>query len=181
MKVSKNEVNIPDSDGCTPLIYSCLVNDDNLRIKLVRLLLECGADPNIGDDDNNSPMIITSVDRDLELLKMFIEQYNGKVDITNYYEETPLFLCSQREDYRSVKFLLKKGANPNIKNVDGLSIIESMLDLLNDLNDTQNENCLKIISKLFGCGMKIDFDNLNQYRAYLKYQEKMLKKIIHFN
>lgn len=45
-----NSVNLPDSQGCTPLILAACIADSILSLKLCELLIQYGA--NLGDHDH---------------------------------------------------------------------------------------------------------------------------------
>lgn len=166
-----NEVDIPDNNEYTPLIYSCLIDNDYMRIELTRLLLKKGANPNLRDNNDNALMHLVINDHDIKLSKLFLE-YGVDIDIRDCYGETPLMISSNFENINLVKLLLEYNANPNLKNFHGESIIE-ILD-----EEYLSEEKVNIISILLNNGLIVDFNNENQKMIIEKYRKnKMILSI----
>ena len=84
-------------------------------------LLQKGANPNIGDKQNVTPLILATqlnfVEGAFWLLK-----FKANVDQTNRSGETPLILATQLRNGELVRLLMSNGANPDkTDNVAGLS------------------------------------------------------------
>jgi ankyrin repeat protein len=112
LKEEEFDINGLNQDGETPLLVAILGNNVNA----VKLLLERGADPTIRDENGNTPFHVAAiVDRDCHVLNLLLE--SGKVDInetTTEYGLTALHIAIGKSNVTAVRFLLSKGANPNV-------------------------------------------------------------------
>ncbi|XP_059176240.1 serine/threonine-protein phosphatase 6 regulatory ankyrin repeat subunit A-like [Physella acuta] len=119
-----------DVDGQTALTQACLnvfegqtfvsafdlddvENDNGKHVKLIRLLLEKGADPNIKDTRGRSLLFRSLEENHLNLANVLIEG-NADVNIANEVGETPLNIAVNRNDTDMIKNLLRKGADVNL-------------------------------------------------------------------
>ncbi|XP_054716640.1 putative ankyrin repeat protein RF_0381 isoform X2 [Uloborus diversus] len=80
-------INIPDSDGATPLMYACHFGS----ISMVRHLLEKGGDVNAVDVRGNSPLLVAVLNShcSVEMLKIILEA-GADVYQSNHTHETAL-------------------------------------------------------------------------------------------
>ncbi|XP_059178225.1 serine/threonine-protein phosphatase 6 regulatory ankyrin repeat subunit B-like [Physella acuta] len=105
-----------DFYGRTALSQACLnVSAFNLdkKKKLISLLLEKGADPNIKDTRGRSLLFRSLEENHLDLANVLIEG-NAEVNIANELGETPLNIAVNRNDTDMIKNLLRKGADVNL-------------------------------------------------------------------
>ena len=135
------DVNVSDSYGCTPLIYS--INDVGTNYEMVKYLLEHKADPNLITKDyskkyNKSPILelcnlYRGIDADrCKILKLLLE-YGADPDIRGGVDGNTILIyivSSSINEYsvEAVKLLLQAGADPNIENnkrKTALQILES--------------------------------------------------------
>ncbi len=79
----------------------------------IRFLLGNDADPNIGDNNGDTPLMLATQLGYLEGMETLLT-YGGKVDQTNRSGETPLIRAVQLRDTEAVRVLLKNGADPDI-------------------------------------------------------------------
>lgn len=87
----------------------------------IKFLLGKGANPNIGDKNGDTPLMLATQLSYLDGMDTLLT-YGGKVDETNRAGETPLIRAVQLRDPEAVRVLLKYGANPDITdNVSGRS------------------------------------------------------------
>ncbi|XP_059178222.1 uncharacterized protein LOC131957434 [Physella acuta] len=87
-------------------------NLDKMK-KLISLLLEKGADPNIKDSRGRSLLFRSLEENHLNLANVLIEG-NADVNTANEVGETPLNIAVNRNDTDMIKNLLRKGADVNL-------------------------------------------------------------------
>ena len=114
----KVEPDVPDLDsGRTPLFYACTLGDFNMN----RILLQNGADPNYGDFDCVTPLMMAAGKNDeatvrfmcnsvIKILDMDLQDLNGW---------TALHYAAYRNGFRAIKVLLENGANRDLRDVNG--------------------------------------------------------------
>lgn len=91
------------------LITACKLRN----VKMVRLLLEHGADPNA---QNSQALITASMNPNTEIIKLLLEHGADP----NARNSQALLTASVNEDIEVIKLLLEYGANPNAKNSQAL-------------------------------------------------------------
>ncbi|WP_420606672.1 ankyrin repeat domain-containing protein [Novosphingopyxis sp.] len=79
----------------------------------IKFLLANHADPNIGDRNGDTPLMLATQLGYLDGMDTLLT-YGGKVDETNRAGETPLIRAVQLRDPETVRLLLKYGADPDI-------------------------------------------------------------------
>eukprot|EP00042_Codosiga_hollandica_P053166 m.689104 g.689104 ORF g.689104 m.689104 type:complete len:315 (+) comp58634_c0_seq67:687-1631(+) len=106
---SRAIVNVPDIDGKTPLMGAAIGNS----IECTRLLVDAGADPNFADRLGRSPIYYAAKSYRPDLLQVLLQ--TGKVNLNSRYDAenhcTPLFIAIKYGCLRSVKLLVRAGAN----------------------------------------------------------------------
>ena len=101
-------VNYRGYDGETALH----VSTRNRDLPWVGYLLKKGADPDIGDRNGDTPLILASAMGFEEAADYFIT-YKANVDATNRRGETALIVAVQQRRPRLIELLMKAGANPD--------------------------------------------------------------------
>lgn len=75
-------------------------------------LLQNGADPNMGDKDGNTPLIVSAMNAFSDGVRLMLAG-KARVDATNGRGETALIKAVQMKDAPSVQLLLAAGADPD--------------------------------------------------------------------
>jgi len=112
--------NSRNEKGMTPLAVAIEAHTlSTNRMDVMFFLIEkCKADPNIGDNDNWTPLYRASTGMRSELLK-FLLFHGAKPNIPNKDGSVPLHRAIDRGSETDVKELLTKGAEVNIVNCFG--------------------------------------------------------------
>jgi ankyrin repeat protein len=146
-KILKNkniDVNSKDKYGCTALIYAC----SHERVDVVRVLLEASVDPNIQNKWGGFALCIVLHSSQRKnhikivraLLKYSVpngrtsgawqsttEQVRANVNLQTDKGYTALMFASTYGNIKCVRLLLKHGADPNIKNNYGVSVLSKAI------------------------------------------------------
>ncbi|XP_046649308.1 serine/threonine-protein phosphatase 6 regulatory ankyrin repeat subunit A-like [Daphnia pulicaria] len=121
-----------ESDEETPLFFAIRANN----VTRVRTLLERGADHTIRNNKGLTPFhLAAGIDRDSEILKLLLD--SGKVDInetTTEYGRTALHIAIATPNVTAARFLLSKGANPNVADKYGWTPLHFATKIAKDLD-----------------------------------------------
>ncbi len=98
----------------TVLARACYGSGVNLRI--VRYLLERGADPRVGDYSGLTPLHDTD---DIEVMELLLTHAPTLVKRLTVNGDTPLHYAAMQEQPEKVELLLRYGADPGAENLDG--------------------------------------------------------------
>ena len=109
---STSEINTLDSQGRSPLSWAAARGDS----QKVKILLEYGANSNLADQQNNSPLHYSKTATCSEMLL-----YHGaNISSRNCWGATALHtVCRGNGDLSLLSFLLTSGADPNLCDHDG--------------------------------------------------------------
>ncbi|MCJ1386589.1 hypothetical protein MMC17_009715 [Xylographa soralifera] len=109
---STSEINTLDSQGRSPLSWAAARGDS----QKVKILLEYGANSNLADRQNNSPLHYSKTATCSELLL----RHGADVLSRNCWGATALHtVCRGNGDLSLLAFLLTSGADPNLRDHDG--------------------------------------------------------------
>ena len=129
------DVNFRDEDGNTALMlaYSAMARYRS-GPEIVSLLLKEGADPNIKNNDGNSPLLAPWSNKyfNFEEVERLLEA-GADINIQDKRGDTALMKATKRHSPRVAYLLLQKGADPNIRNNAGMSPLN--VASINGLND----------------------------------------------
>ena len=90
--------------------------------KMVKLLIESGADVNAQNEDGISPLHLAAYGETVNILI----KNGSKIELENTRGETPLYIAASEQDGIDViAALLDNGANPMHKNTDGVTPIDA--------------------------------------------------------
>jgi ankyrin repeat protein len=134
------------TSGATPFIKAASVSD----VPMMRLLVEHGADPNLTNDGNTTPLMaaaglnwrdISSIGSEadsIEAIKFCLE-HGGNVNATNKQLETALHGAAQRGADSVVAFLASKGAKLDAKSKDGRTPLSEAIGEAGDAKDVDGK------------------------------------------
>ena len=119
--VIKVDVNLQDSEGCTPLALA--VKTKNFAI--AKLLLEAESDPNICDNDVFTPIDHAVAHGGIALVRLLFNESLIELDVNAHRDDgwTSLSHAVQMKDFAIVKLLLESGSDPNIMDSYGYTTI----------------------------------------------------------
>lgn len=105
-----------DLDSSTALHYAVEKNN----IELVKLLLENGADPNLKNEDDCTPVIIAAQEGYDKIVSLLI-RFNADLNIVDATGSTALHYAAARGSIgnKVLPLLLQEGLNPNVQNNNG--------------------------------------------------------------
>ncbi|CAB0030041.1 unnamed protein product [Trichogramma brassicae] len=116
-----SQLDAVDKSGCTALHRAVSLNHD----KVAELLLRKGANPNLADEDGQTPLhLICKRSHDDDFAKKFFEITDGNnqpvdIDAVENSGLTPLHWAMYNKHKNLAKLLLKRGANPYLVDEDG--------------------------------------------------------------
>ena len=84
----------------------------------VGLMLAGGVTPNVTDKDDNTPLIISAANGDLESTKLLIS-YRANVNVRNKSGMTPLLYAVKGKHWAVAEYLINNGAKINASNIYG--------------------------------------------------------------
>jgi ankyrin repeat protein len=117
--LTAEEVNQHDEDGRTPLVHAVLASDADPKV--VRLLIDCGADVNVADAGQRwTAMHFAARDQNAAIVRELLEA-GATVDPVDAFGDTPLWraVMTVGADLTTTKMLLAAGADPHRKNNHG--------------------------------------------------------------
>jgi len=92
---------------------------DSVGLELLRVLVEAGANPNLGYQDF-TPLHFAAADGELDMAN-YLATHGASIDMRSSTGATALYLAAQRQDVAMVRLLLAQGANPNLADQAGLT------------------------------------------------------------
>ena len=92
--------------------------------EVVKFLVECGANVNIGDPQSRSTPLFTLVFSGKYEMVEFLLAHGADVDARNIVGQTPLFQCNGEEGVRIVPLLKSHGAEVNATSGDGTTCLK---------------------------------------------------------
>ena len=106
------DVNIPNSNGRTPLIALVESNMDSENI-IKTQILENGGNIDQADNNGTTPLFLAVLVNDIDLVRLLLE-YGANIDKARVSGTTPLLQAVHNNNIDMVRFLLENGANKSI-------------------------------------------------------------------
>jgi len=108
-------VDTPDVVGATLLLSAT----QNGQTRIVKILLDQGANPNVTDiHDHRTPLHFAVLNFDVESIKALLDR-GANINATDDYGGTALMEAASTTDRETVKFLIEHGADVNSESRDG--------------------------------------------------------------
>lgn len=107
-------------------VLHLLANKDK-QAPIVTYFLEKGVDANSADEDGNTAFMIASSGRDIQLLETLLPKVKN-INTTNSKGESALTQAVKNSNPEVVTFLLSKGADVKIKDKEGNSLANYLVD-----------------------------------------------------
>ena len=104
----------------------------NSHLEMAKELMRLGVNVDSVDNRNENAFFLVTRSENKELINIFLENCNINLNHKNIDDETVLSILVLRgiKTAELIKYYLQKGANPDIQNVDGKTIIEILLDII---------------------------------------------------
>jgi ankyrin repeat protein len=119
-KLTKKELNEPRGLG-TVSVTPVWLAAQKKRTACVRALVAAGADVSIPDREGYLPIHLAAEGADLNLLCCLLQANADTANMQNMYGVTPLHKACYHNNIDAAALLLNYGANPELKDVNGLS------------------------------------------------------------
>jgi len=146
------DINVKDEYGYAPLIWATKSNNS----KIVKILLNKGANPNMQDNRGDTPLIWAVNNNNPEIIRILLGK-GANPNIQNRNGHTPLIWAARNNKPEIVRILLDKGADPNIAGNDRYTpldwatshgtqaIINLIIKAKEKLDCTCNQDLLKAV------------------------------------
>jgi len=119
---AKADANAPDPSGDTPLHYAV----NRRSVELVRLLLAHGAKVNARNSEGATPLLrAVRNDPDSGIASLLLDQ-KADPNLAGPNGDTPLRFAVRQGRKNLVELLLAKGANPNLRNDQGVTLLDEL-------------------------------------------------------
>ena len=111
---------MPDAqrdDGASPLCLAVQIGHSGI----ITLLLKRGADVNLTICDGSAPLCIAAKYGNIEIVRLLLQVPDIQINRIKEDRATALNIASQQGHTAVVKLLIRKGADPNIVNFEGIA------------------------------------------------------------
>uniref|UniRef100_T1JED5 Histone-lysine N-methyltransferase n=1 Tax=Strigamia maritima TaxID=126957 RepID=T1JED5_STRMM len=122
-ETGKLNINLLDDGGWTALVWAAEFRHKDIA----RFLLDCGADPNVRDNEQNIALHWAAFSGSSEICELFL---NRECDISsvNEHGDTPLHIAARQDNYDCIMLFLTRNADISAQNKEGKTPIMCCLD-----------------------------------------------------
>jgi ankyrin repeat protein len=149
------DINAKDSNG-NSLLHQVIAN---ANLAMVKMLLEKGANINLLNDQQVSPLYYSlgyAGHCDMNIVKLLVDG-GANVNIPMYNGDTPMHMACYCANKEAMEILLSKGAGINIANQQGDIPLYSLLQQAN----LEDEQKLEAVKYLLSMGAAVHYINSN--------------------
>lgn len=114
----KLDVNLPGSDGRTPLLIATAQQDG----AMVQRLLDAGAKPDLADPRGTTPLLLAIVQQDSAIAQRLLDR-KADVNIADQHGMTPLLKATAQHDAAMAQRLLDSGASVDVADRAGTTAV----------------------------------------------------------
>lgn len=159
----KADINARDKEGRTPLHYAVDTNYENVEI--LELILKNHGDVHAQTYFNKFTPLLAAANKDSANpdVILLLLKYKSNINAKDYLGDTALHIAVKSNNLPLVKLLIENGANPSLKNKDGLTPFAVSHDCVDD-----NQDELYVKNYLSQKGFRLSQNEV-------KYVEKMKK------
>jgi uncharacterized protein len=109
-------------------VTSLMLAAQNHHAECARLLLSAGANPNVKDDEGDSPLRLFTIAEDVAMVRLLLQcgadmYHSGGMDGMN-----SISLAARRLNIDLVRLFLAHGADPMVPDNDGQTVLDNMCD-----------------------------------------------------
>lgn len=115
LKKNPNEATKESNNETTSLMLACLIADDRIKTKIVKMLIRAGCNVNLQDNDGNTALSVATRYSDIKIVKLLINA-GSNVNLHNREGWTALMIASRYSNIKIVKLLIDAGADVNMQN-----------------------------------------------------------------
>jgi ankyrin repeat protein/L-ascorbate metabolism protein UlaG (beta-lactamase superfamily) len=112
-------LNAKNSGAMTPLNFAAEQN----QYEAAKLLLDMGADPTLGDNENSRPIHLAAVSGSVSIAELLLSK-GIDIDSRDINDMTPLLFAASRGKLEMVQFLISRGANVKATTINGFSSLQ---------------------------------------------------------
>lgn len=111
----------------------------------VEILLENGANINIGDGNSDTALHWAAFKNNIQCVKLLLQR-GAKVDPLDYNNDTPLSWAARKGHAEVVEILLDYNADPHLRNSRGISPVHKAVQVqLSGLDSESDDQCMEIL------------------------------------
>ncbi len=120
LETGKFDINAADNYGRTPLHYAIMGTNSDIN---ARHLIRKGADPTIANREGNTPFHLAAFrGKEIETIKLILENERVDINSRDFSGMTALHYAIWASNVITVRYLLKKGADPNAVKKNGATL-----------------------------------------------------------
>ncbi|GIY76004.1 ankyrin repeat and SOCS box protein 3 [Caerostris extrusa] len=122
LKHGGSDINWTSHEGETALLLACKRHEGSVASAFVSLLLEHGADPNILDNEQDSPLLAAIRHKNRYVVQQLISA-GANVNSADFSKWTPLHEAATKQDTAILELLLSKNAAIDVQDECGITPI----------------------------------------------------------
>lgn len=123
MKELNIDINSKKYRGKTLLHYAVCAHED----RVAEFLIKEGLNPEICDDNYNTPLLQAIINNDLKMVKTLVSS-GASLSTTGEFEQTPLHLGVVTNNLDIIKYLIEQGADQDMVDEKNLRPIDYAID-----------------------------------------------------